>query len=221
MGFSRSRFAAEASIDELQKSGPLRLWTLTLREAVPVRVGCMILYRGVQVLRSCGLRGVRVYELHPGGHGVHMHVVTDRFAPVRKVRAFLRLKCPEIGRIHVCRVSSGAYVCKYLHKAQRGESLHGVRLWAWFGEKVGPGGKRLHCRVSSVAVESARSSSIKALIAGLSLGFFAACDMYSHMEQVVIGRSIEAYKWRTWAAAYGIDAEHAESSAVAAGANLV
>ena len=78
------------------------------------------------------MRGVRVFELHPGGHGLHVHVVTDQYYRVEDVRAALR--GTGWGRIHVTRCSSGAeYVAKYVGKARRSGELKGVRLWAAFG----------------------------------------------------------------------------------------
>ena len=65
-------------------------------------------------------------------HGLHVHLVTNRFIDVNVVRA-LALKAGW-GRIHVKRIPAekAEYLAKYLSK-DRPECLKGWRLWAGFG----------------------------------------------------------------------------------------
>lgn len=83
--------------------------------------------------------GVKVAELHPGGHGVHYHVLVNRRLSVWAVR----LIAPRfaIGRIdvRVCNQNMsemGQYLAKYLSKSKEGpmsKSGRAVRRWSCFG----------------------------------------------------------------------------------------
>jgi len=77
------------------------------------------------------LCGLRVFEMQKM-HGLHVHLVTNRFIDVNVVRA-LAIKAGW-GRVHVMRIPAekAAYLAKYLSK-ERPECLKGWRLWAGFG----------------------------------------------------------------------------------------
>ncbi len=91
-----------------------------------------------ELKRSLGFSGVRVFELHPNGHGLHVHVVTTEFISVNQVRPI----CKRFGwgRVHVKRISGAKasnYLAKYLtkqRKAWHGAKLTGVRWWGVFGK---------------------------------------------------------------------------------------
>jgi len=59
-------------------------------------------------------RGIRVVEVHPGGHGLHFHVLLNRRLPVRLVRALAGRY--GFGRIHVKRVKHARRAAEYLGK---------------------------------------------------------------------------------------------------------
>lgn len=98
-------------------------------------------------------RGIRVYEVHPKdpSHGLHVHVITNRFFSVQRIRAICRRR-RGWGRVHVVArenaMLTAVYLCKYLQKP-RPYSLKGWRLWQAFGdfEKV---------RVRDILVDSFR-----------------------------------------------------------------
>tara|TARA_B100000809_G_scaffold217497_1_gene223705 strand:+ start:1827 stop:2411 length:585 start_codon:yes stop_codon:yes gene_type:complete len=120
------------SIDRL--GNELFLWTFTFSDVLELRVAKAVWKRARQELsRSIGFAGVRVFELHPGGHGLHIHVVASRFYPVQAVRKIWS-ECYG-GRLHVCKLdySRRHYVAKYLQKQGRCVALKGTRLWATFG----------------------------------------------------------------------------------------
>lgn len=111
-------------------------WTFTLPYQLPVSeaIACWN-YLLTDLRRSVAFRrGVRVFELHPGGHGLHVHVLMQSYYDVDSVRKCCR-RCGW-GRVNVKRVfnvsDSIDYVGKYLSKS-RPESLKGVRLWAALG----------------------------------------------------------------------------------------
>lgn len=112
------------------------LWTFTFRNRLEVSDACGR-WQDLQrdLVRSVGFQGVRVYELHPGGHGLHIHVITSGRHDVRAVRHYA--ESAGFGRIHVKPLpATGAdYVAKYLTKARRSPELKGRRLWACLGFK--------------------------------------------------------------------------------------
>ena len=119
----------------------LRFWTFTLPVAMhPVDGAAMWRDLSRELVRSLGFRGVRVFELHPGGHGLHVHVCTPDWIDVNAVRMICRRM--GWGRIDVEVFSNegdscGEYLAKYLSKqikAWRGYPLKGVRWWAVFGK---------------------------------------------------------------------------------------
>jgi len=125
-------------ITRLAATGRTYLWTFTLREAVDYTV-CRIAWNRLLTYlrrRNPSWSGVRVYEVHPGkwgiSHGLHVHVLTNRFHDIQGVRSV----CLNSGwgRCHVTRVRKGRefYVMKYLSKT-RPEALKGWRLVATFG----------------------------------------------------------------------------------------
>ncbi len=113
-----------------------RLWTFTVPFVQPPRVTAhmwSLLQR--DLVRGLHFQAVRVFELHPRGHGLHVHAITPHFYPVDFVRAISREH--GWGRIHVKLIPScvAGYVTKYLSKQfwRPFKELAGMRLWACVG----------------------------------------------------------------------------------------
>lgn len=159
MSNCKSKSALAYNVDLLAKeTGEMYFWTFTL----PVKlhpVDAAASWRDLlrELVRRCDFYGVRVFELHPGGHGLHVHVMTNRFFHVSSVRACCRKF--GWGRIHVEEFdtsdieSACGYMTKYLTKQVKmwhGEKLTGLRWWSVFGkvsDKV---------RVKDVTIDSIR-----------------------------------------------------------------
>jgi hypothetical protein len=106
-----------------------------------------------ELVRIVGFRGVRVYELHPGGHGLHIHAVTANRHNVNEVRHFS--DSFGFGRINVKAIpaASADYIAKYLTKSRRSPELKGRRLWACMGFKG--------VRIKDCEIDSPLSRAIK------------------------------------------------------------
>jgi len=113
----------------------LYLWTFTFKELLPVRETRKRWYHLLTLLLRewPSVQGLRVFELHPAGHGLHVHLITNQFIDVNRARE-LAIQAGW-GRIHV-RPMPGAhagYLAKYLSK-ERPECLYRWRIWAGFGK---------------------------------------------------------------------------------------
>lgn len=75
------------------------------------------------------VQGVRVYELHPGGHGIHVHAIFSSYLRVERVRALAG--AAGWGRVHVFhpRRSWSRYLAKHLRKSSLGKFNRGTRKW--------------------------------------------------------------------------------------------
>lgn len=129
----KSKIACEFSIERIERPC---LWTFTL----PVRIeprAATALWAGLarDLARHVGMYGVRVFEPHPKGHGLHVHAVVSGWFPVDLVRYYAERH--GWGRIHVCKIEKGVgvYIAKYLNKSKRNEEWKGIRLWGAFGQK--------------------------------------------------------------------------------------
>jgi len=136
---NKTACACQFSLEALGRGrDTVYLWTFTSPDVVPVDV-CSQRWALLQrdLVRSMGVQGVRVYEMHPGGHGLHVHLVVRNRIDVTAVRA-LSYK-HGFGRINVVKIpaSESAYVAKYLTKSRRVNVLKGVRLWACIGKPDG------------------------------------------------------------------------------------
>jgi len=138
----KSRMACEFTLEKVQRTlnggARVRMWTFTMPYMYQPRVTANA-WRSLakELVRQLGMWGVRVFELHPGGHGLHVHLVTSGWFAVEDVRRI----CDAMGwgRIHVKVMDQGiTYVAKYLHKAVRSGALKGLRLWEVIGNKIAP-----------------------------------------------------------------------------------
>lgn len=136
----KSRLACEFTLQKIAADctggARVRMWTFTMAglfEARRTAHAWSALSR--ELVRQLGMWGVRVYELHPGGHGLHVHMITSGWYSVNDVRRVASNM--GWGRIHV-KVMSGniEYVAKYLHKAKRLGVLKGLRLWDVVGRAL-------------------------------------------------------------------------------------
>jgi hypothetical protein len=113
----------------------LYLWTFTFKELLAVKETRKRWNHLLTLLLRewPSVQGLRVFELHPEGHGLHVHLVTNRFIDVNHARK-LAIRAGW-GRIHVRRMPSehSGYLAKYLSK-ERPECLYRWRLWAGFGK---------------------------------------------------------------------------------------
>jgi len=102
---------------------------------------------------SVGVPGLRVVEVHAGGHGLHFHLLVARRLAVQEVRR-LAIRA-GFGRIHVmkARRNHADYMAKYLAKAQDGLA-RGRRRWGCFGSFKGT-------RVKDIVIESTLTENIK------------------------------------------------------------
>jgi len=122
-------------------------------------------------LQRKGVRGIRVYEPHPGGHGLHIHFLTD----VRIDWGWFWEAAEKCGCGRVdgqqCDIDAstperlGGYLAKYLGKQFRCKQYRGLRRWACFGWK----GTRVSAiKVTSPAIECFQA--VKAYLADLPPG---------------------------------------------------
>jgi len=136
----------------------IKFWTFTFPVVLhPVDAARLWQDLSRELRRSVGFCGVRVFELHPGGHGLHVHVATSEWFDVNAVRQIS--KRFGFGRLQVeewkdgGRLTPGEYMAKYVSKQMQlwqGVKLRGVRWWSTFGrlpDKV---------RCCDVSVESSR-----------------------------------------------------------------
>lgn len=140
MSVFKSRMALEWNLQLLTmtmgEGDRLCFWTFTVPALLhPKEVACMWRDCARELVRSLGFFGVRVFELHPFGHGLHVHVCTTRYFDVNKVRAIAERF--GWGRLHVeCwDTTSLESACKYMSKyvgKQGGKQLwQGQKLLSW------------------------------------------------------------------------------------------
>jgi len=167
----------------LARDGRLYMWTFTRIKQDAFLVmraewNKLLTYLRRRLPDWCGLR---VYEVHPGrcgySHGLHVHVLTNRFFDVRLVRAVC--KSAGWGRVHVLRIAGerAGYVAKYLGK-KRPEALKGWRMVATFGAFD-------RTRFADIVVHTLRASLFRrAALAGFfrDLSFGERCTLISRWE---------------------------------------
>jgi len=136
----KSKIAFEFSVERyFQGEQFARLWTFTLVDVLNVQEFRPCWNNLQHALRRIGFHGIRVYELHPGGHGLHVHLVTKGWFDVDVVRPLAQRY--GWGRVHVKEIpaSEAAYIGKYLGKQTRENAIKGMRLWSglvWKCNKV-------------------------------------------------------------------------------------
>lgn len=148
------RFSVETLVSNAVKTGKrVYLWTFTFADVVDTKTASRRWNAFSTRIKRLypNLGGVRVYELHPGGHGLHIHLITDDFIDVRKM--WDKKVGWEFGRPHVepCLDLSNpealaGYLAKYVSKAlgSRPPCLKGMRLWACWGNFKGTKVKNVH-----------------------------------------------------------------------------
>lgn len=124
---------AKLYFDENGKARRVYLWTFTFRQVIADEIA-KACWNHLNVLLSRkykpsgGCPGVRVTEVHPGGHGLHFHALIARRLDVNEVRK-LAIRA-GFGRIHVrkCNQHAAQYLAKYLSKRDDGLK-RGARRW--------------------------------------------------------------------------------------------
>jgi len=154
----------------IRVASPCYLWTITCKSVVPDGWFGNMHRQMVTHVKNCAVKrtksstggtiprnwgGVRVFEPHPLGHGLHAHWVMRGRMDWHLIQA-CALKAGLGPIIHVdpkpVKPATAYYLAKYLTK---GDKLHGVRQWANIGTWDGIG-KR------DIVIESTRIDAIKA-----------------------------------------------------------
>jgi hypothetical protein len=140
------RISTEKFIQEAYDHGRrVYFWTFTFNECMTVKEGSKKWNQLLQALKRSFSRiyGIRVFELHTSGHGLHIHALFDSRLDVNEVRPIA--KRYGFGRIHVERTKKedaskiAHYMAKYLGKGfqQRPDCFKHKRLWACVGHFIG------------------------------------------------------------------------------------
>lgn len=135
--------ALECTLRTMTALGPTYFWTLTTVDEVTDPKEISRRWNSfLTVLRreykgTDKIRGLRLYEMHPGGHGIHVHFVINRFIHVNVVRRIAQ--ATGWGRIHAVswdekRGDIATYLKKYLFKS-RDVDWCGTRVYSTFGLK--------------------------------------------------------------------------------------
>lgn len=174
-----SQESAQALIWSIEDVKEGRMWTFTVPNRQPARITASMWRRtAYELKRSCGFNGIRVFEIHPNGHGLHVHVVTGKYFNVNAVRKVTNRM--GWGRIHVCRIKQGVacgsrmgnvgrYLAKYLVKGQKLRKewgLKGFRMWAAFG------GLKDYIRCSQVSIDTPVKRLMSLLTGDEVIGFW-------------------------------------------------
>lgn len=152
---NKIQFAFKCSVEELfRRYRRCYFWTFTLPHVESDWVAQRMWDRAkVTLCNFCGgtLKGIRVVEIHPGGHGLHWHCILNQRVDVRVLRS--KLSALGFGRMRVkpCNKQTALYLSKYLTKQGK---IYGIRRWG------GIGGYDL-TKVSDITIEDELHKKIK------------------------------------------------------------
>lgn len=134
----------EQSFEERRRCA---LWTFTFPKCIDAKEAFAIWSKFARRLHQWGIHpltkkqtvyGIRVAELHPGGHGTHFHVLINRYVNWHFMDRLWRkyggghCNVKRIKRNKAERV--GHYLAKYLAKSTRPVCFQGRRVWQAFGK---------------------------------------------------------------------------------------
>jgi len=134
----------------IRVASPCHLWTHTTPDVIPDKWFGIRHSRLVTNIRNASRAGsipanwggVRVFEIHPGGHGLHAHWVMRGYMDWHVVSDCA--KRAGFGRVHVdpkpVTKKTAYYLANYLAPSA---DLFGVRRWANIGTYDGIGGRDL------------------------------------------------------------------------------
>lgn len=173
--FTKTGAAFRLSVERLERSCPrLYFWTFTFvkveNDDAAMYFWKRFLCDGLlKIWPDC--RGLRVVQVHPGGHGLHFHALLNKRLPVQIVRRLAARY--HFGRIHVrrAREGDGAYLARYLSRSAGGIGK-GARKWAAVG------GFRA-CRVRDIEPSSRFHAAVKIYGGGKKLAFKEVMRIYS------------------------------------------
>jgi len=145
---NKTHAAFAMNVDRMFATFPkVYFWTFTFKECWPDWYYPNAWHQFVRSLADVHggiLCGLRVLEVHEGGHGLHYHALLNLRVSVHVVRK-LGAKV-GMGRVHVaqCKTAKdGMYLAKYLSKKN---PLHpGMRRWATVGGFAGVRKNDLEC----------------------------------------------------------------------------
>jgi len=153
---SKRAAAVLFGINELGRTGRCYLWTFTFKRVLAdFNAAALVRHLLRRIKERLGRFGfVRVFELHPGGHGLHCHMVCNR-----RLAASVVWELAEktgLGIVDVRRIRKGEetetalYMSKYFSKG-RGQLSDGIRA-------IGFGGMSQTIRTVEVDSKASRSS---------------------------------------------------------------
>lgn len=123
---TRDLFRLLACGDIMKSRGDLRFVTLTFEHSGLPLDYCAHCWREFTNGRwwrslSRGKDRIQVWEIHPGGHGWHLHMLVNFFIPWKRLqREIVKAGFGYIVHVELCRdMSVCDYVCKYLLKSKR------------------------------------------------------------------------------------------------------
>lgn len=149
MSAKKSKYALIFSVEKMIKGLMDRgskykgtFWTFTFKKAKNAQEASAAWAKLLRKLKKevPNFGGVRVYEMHPGGHGVHIHVVIPSYVNVGLVRKYAEPF--GFGRVHVAALNGNPeqvarYLAKYLAKGKRSGEFFRKRVWACVGAYEG------------------------------------------------------------------------------------
>jgi len=138
MFYTKSQAAFVMSAEKLFAENPKQIyfWTFTFKQVHPDFRYPLLwkqFTRKLQHMYGDCLHGLRVLQVHPGGHGLHYHALLTKRVAVQIVR---RLgKRYGIGRVQVEHCGPGAihYLAQYLRPTEDFELSKGMRRWGSMG----------------------------------------------------------------------------------------
>jgi len=163
---NRSALAFWYSLIDLVEHDTCYFWTVTAKTLVPDSWFGNMHALFIREMHNASRRGeihewwggLRVFEPHPGGHGLHSHLVLRNRMPWKVVKS-----CAEkagLGRVNVhpqrVELPLVRYLCKYLMKG--GKEMAGVRRWRCVGTYEG-------CKKNDIVFSGTRADRIKQLAA--------------------------------------------------------
>jgi len=173
---TKSEATFHINVARMFEAGHPILVTLTFAEVHPIKQAMGLWFQFQRELVRFGhsagkntINGLRVAELHDedeSGHGLHFHVLLNRFVSIEIVRSIAEKYGFYWLQMKECYSASGlsSYLAKYLAPRSRPPCLKGKRLWAAFGKWGHSKVKNVVCRSEFCAAYKAAQSLLETRI---------------------------------------------------------